>query len=205
MTAENGNGEERMEAQRRHGVVVVSCIAMVAAMAGLSYAAVPLYRLYCQVTGYQGTTQRAAKPSDTVLDRTLTVRFDANVSPDLPWRFEPLQKKLDIKVGENTLAFYRATNTSNQPVTGTAIFNVAPEAVGLHFNKVQCFCFTEQRLEPGESKDMAVSFYVDPSFVEDEDTKEFSELTLSYTFYPALKPKEKTGKTALGETIRAGG
>jgi len=205
VTAENGNGEERMEAQRRHGVVVVSCIAMVAAMAGLSYAAVPLYRLYCQVTGYQGTTQRAAKPSDTVLDRTLTVRFDANVSPDLPWRFEPLQKKLDIKVGENTLAFYRATNTSNQPVTGTAIFNVAPEAVGLHFNKVQCFCFTEQRLEPGESKDMAVSFYVDPSFVEDEDTKEFSELTLSYTFYPALKPKEKTGKTALGETIRAGG
>lgn len=205
MTAENGNGEERMEAQRRHGVVVVSCIAMVAAMAGLSYAAVPLYRLYCQVTGYQGTTQRAAKPSDTVLERTLTVRFDANVSPDLPWRFEPLQKKLDIKVGENTLAFYRATNTSNQPVTGMAIFNVAPEAVGLHFNKVQCFCFTEQRLEPGESKDMAVSFYVDPSFVEDEDTKEFSELTLSYTFYPAQKPKEKTGKTALGETIRAGG
>jgi cytochrome c oxidase assembly protein subunit 11 len=201
----NGNGEERTEAQRRHGVVVVSCIAMVAAMAGLSYAAVPLYRLYCQVTGYQGTTQRAAKPSDAVLDRTLTVRFDANVSPDLPWRFEPLQKKLEIKIGENTLAFYRATNTSDQPVTGTAIFNVAPEAVGLHFNKLQCFCFTEQRLEPGESKDMAVSFYVDPGFVEDEDTKEFSELTLSYTFYPSQKPKEKTGKTALGGTIRVGG
>jgi cytochrome c oxidase assembly protein subunit 11 len=166
---------------------------------------VPLYRLYCQATGYAGTTQRVAKPSDTVLDRTLTVRFDANVSPDLPWSFEPLQKKLDVKIGENTLAFYRATNTSDKPVSGMAVFNVAPEAAGTHFNKVQCFCFTEQRLGPGQTVDMAVSFYVDPAWAEDDDTKDVSELTLSYTFYPALTPKVRTGKTASSETIRAGG
>lgn len=205
MTAADGNGGEKVGARRRDLTIVVVCGAVVLAMAGLSYAAVPLYRLYCQATGYAGTTQRAAKPSDTVLDRMLTVRFDANVSPELPWRFEPLQKKLDVRIGENTLAFYRATNTSDQPVTGTAVFNVAPESAGLHFNKVQCFCFTEQRLEPGQTVDMAVSFYVDAGFVDDEDTKEFSELTLSYTFYPAQKPKEKTGKTASSETTRAGG
>ena len=109
-----------------------------------------------------------------------------------------------MKIGENALAFYRATNNSDHAITGTAVFNVTPDVVGLHFNKVQCFCFTEQRLGPGQTVDMAVSFYVDPGFVEDDDTKEFSELTLSYTFYPAQKPREKTGKTAASET-RAGG
>jgi cytochrome c oxidase assembly protein subunit 11 len=204
VTAADGNGGEKVGAPRRDRTVAVVCVAIVLGMVGLSYAAVPLYRIYCQTTGYAGTTQRAAKPSETVLDRTLTVRFDANVSPDLPWRFEPLQRKLDVKIGENTLAFYRATNTSDKPVTGMAVFNVAPDAAGSHFNKVQCFCFTEQRLEAGQTVDMAVSFYVDPGWVEDEDTKEFSELTLSYTFYPAPKPQEKTGKTASSET-RTGG
>ncbi len=204
MTAEDGRGGKKVGAQRRHHTVVVSCIAMVTAMAGLSYAAVPLYRLYCQATGYQGTTQRAAKPSETVLDRTVTVRFDANVSPDLPWKFEPVQRRLDVKIGENTLALYRATNTSDKPITGTAVFNVAPESAGLHFIKVQCFCFTEQRLEAGQTVDMAVSFYVDPSWDTDDDTKDVSELTLSYTFYPVAKPRERTGKTASSE-IRVGG
>ena len=200
MTAADGNGGEKVGARRRDRTVAVVCVAIVLGMVGLSYAAVPLYRIYCQATGYAGTTQRAAKPSERVLDRTLTVRFDANVSPDLPWRFEPLQRRLDVKIGENTLAFYSATNTSDKPVTGMAVFNVAPDAAGSHFNKVQCFCFTEQRLEAGQTVDMAVSFYIDPGWVEDEDTKEFSELTLSYTFYPAQKPQ----KTALGET-RTGG
>jgi cytochrome c oxidase assembly protein subunit 11 len=206
MTAEDGNGEEKVGANRRDITTVAVCAGIVLAMIGLSYAAVPLYRLYCQATGYAGTTQRAAKPSETVLDRTLTVRFDANVSSDLPWRFEPLQKKLDVKIGENALALYRATNTSDKPVTGTAVFNVAPENAGLHFNKVQCFCFTEQTLAPGQTVDMAVSFYIDPGWVDDEDTKEFSELTLSYTFYPAQKVQEKTGKTAASkESTRTGG
>jgi len=204
VTAADGKGGETGGAPRRDRNIVVACIALVLGMAGLSYAAVPLYRIYCQATGYAGTTQRAAKPSETVLDRTLTVRFDANVSPDLPWRFEPLQRKLDVKVGENALAFYRATNTSDKPVTGMAVFNVAPDNAGSHFNKVQCFCFTEQRLAPGQTVDMAVSFYIDPGWVVDEDTKDFSELTLSYTFYPAQKPKEPTGKTAASGT-RIGG
>jgi cytochrome c oxidase assembly protein subunit 11 len=204
VTAAAGNGGEKVGAQRRDRTIAIVCVAIVLGMVGLSYAAVPLYRIYCQATGYAGTTQRAAKPSERVLDRTLTVRFDANVSPGLPWRFEPLQRRLDVKIGENTLAFYRATNTSDKPVTGMAVFNVAPDAAGSHFNKVQCFCFTEQRLEAGQTVDMAVSFYVDPGWVEDEDTKDFSELTLSYTFYPAQKSQEKTGKTASSET-RTGG
>src|SRR4051812_23171130 len=165
-------------------------------MAGLSFAAVPLYRLYCQVTGYQGTTQRAAASSNVVLDRTVTVFFDANVSAGLPWTFEPVQRKVDVKIGENALAFYRATNNADHAVTGTAVFNVTPDAVGLHFTKVQCFCFTEQRLEPGQSVDMAVSFFVDPTFVTDDDTKGLSEMTLSYAFYPVAEPQKKQGQTA---------
>ena len=195
MTAADGNGREKVGAQRRDRTVAVVCVAIVLAMVGLSYAAVPLYRIYCQATGYAGTTQRAAKPSETVLDRTLTVRFDANVSPDLPWRFEPLQRKLDMKIGENTLAFYRATNTSDHPITGMAVFNVAPEAAGSHFNKVQCFCFTEQRLEAGEAVDMPVSFFVAPAILSDHGDDNLTEITLSYTFYPATNQKTG-GKTA---------
>jgi cytochrome c oxidase assembly protein subunit 11 len=197
VTASNGNGGQKRTPQGRDRTVALTCVAIVVTMIGLSYAAVPLYRIYCQVTGYAGTTQRAERPSDKVLDRMLTVHFDANVAADLPWRFEPLQRKIDVKIGENTLAFYRATNTSDHAVTGTAVFNVAPEASGSHFNKIQCFCFTEQRLEAGQTVDMAVSFYVDPAFVDDEDTKDYSELTLSYTFYAVDKPKEKPGKTAV--------
>jgi cytochrome c oxidase assembly protein subunit 11 len=158
-------------------------------MVGLSFAAVPLYRLYCQVTGYGGTTQRAEQSSGTVLDRTLIVRFDSNVASGLPWKFEPEQRRLEVKIGENALAFYKATNISDRPVTGTAVFNVTPESAGVHFNKIECFCFTEQRLEPGQSVDMAVSFFVDPAFADDEDTTQLSELTLSYTFYPSDKPQ----------------
>jgi cytochrome c oxidase assembly protein subunit 11 len=169
-------------------------------MVGLSFAAVPLYRLYCQVTGYAGTTQRAEAASDTVLDRTLTVRFDSNVASELPWVFEPAQRRLELKVGENALAFYKATNTSDHAVTGTAVFNVTPESAGLYFNKIECFCFTEQRLEPGQSVDMPVSFYVDPAFVDDVDTKDLSELTLSYTFYPVAKPEKTVGQAATGKT-----
>ena len=186
---------------RSHRTIAVSCIAVVLAMTGLSYAAVPLYGLYCQVTGYAGTTQRVAEASSHVVDHILTVHFDANVDKALPWKFEPLQHKVDVKVGENTLVFYRATNTSDRPVTGTAVFNVAPEAIGIHFNKIECFCFTEQRLEPGQSLDMPVSFYIDPAFVDDEDTKDLPELTLSYTFYPA---DEKPGQTVAKSTGSGG-
>jgi cytochrome c oxidase assembly protein subunit 11 len=199
VTAANGNGGQEQAGTKRHLPIAAVCIVVVAGMVGLSFAAVPLYRLYCQVTGYAGTTQRAEKASETVLDRTLTVRFDSNVAADLPWTFEPQQHKLEVKIGENMLAFYKATNNSERAITGTAVFNVAPEAVGLYFNKVQCFCFTEQRLEPGQTVDMPVSFYVDPGFVKDDDTKGLTELTLSYTFYPVEKPQKKTlGQAAAG-------
>ena len=166
-------------------------------MVGLAYASVPLYSLFCQVTGYGGTTQRAEAPSDTVLDQTMTIRFDANVAPGLGWKFEPVQHTVDVKIGENTLIFYRAENTSDRPITGTATFNVTPEIAGSYFNKIACFCFQEQRLEPGQSIDMPVSFFVDPAIVEDSSgAGKLSQITLSYTFYPAEKQKSAAAPPA---------
>lgn len=158
-------------------------------MLGMAYAAVPLYQLFCQVTGYGGTTQRATKPSDVILDRTITVRFDANVN-GLAWSFEPVVRKMDVRIGENTLAFYRATNISDRPLVGTSTFNVSPDVTGSFFNKLECFCFTEQKLEPGESIEMPVSFYVDPRLVDDKDARKVQQITLSYTFFPVDKPKQ---------------
>jgi len=197
VTAGNGNGGRERQTVSRHRSIAAACAVIVASMVGLSFAAVPLYRIYCQVTGYAGTTQRAEKASEKVLDRKLTVHFDANVASNLPWSFEPEQRKLEVKIGENTLAFYKATNNSDHAITGTAVFNVAPASVGAYFNKIQCFCFTEQTLQPGQSADMTVSFYVDPEFVEDDDTKDLTELTLSYTFYEADKPQQRLGQAAV--------
>jgi cytochrome c oxidase assembly protein subunit 11 len=164
-------------------LIALSLVGLVAAMVGLSFAAVPLYRIFCQATGYNGTPQRAAQGADKVLDRTITVRFDANVDKSLPWSFEPVQKKMDVKIGETALAFFKATNTSKAPVTGSAVFNVSPEQIGSYFTKIQCFCFTKQTLAPGESKEMPVTFFVDPKMVDDDDTKNVTEITLSYTMY----------------------
>jgi cytochrome c oxidase assembly protein subunit 11 len=173
----------------RHRRVALWCAAVAVAMVGLAYASVPLYRLFCQVTGYGGTTQKVSKPSDTVLDSAVTVRFDANVGRGLSWTFEPVERRVDVKLGETTLALYRATNTSGRPMTGMATFNVAPEVAGIYFNKLVCFCFKEQRLEPGQSVEMPVSFFVDPAIVNDKDAGKVSQITLSYTFYPADDPK----------------
>jgi cytochrome c oxidase assembly protein subunit 11 len=194
VTEGNGSNGQQRQAPARHGAIAAVCAVVALGMVGMSFAAVPLYRLYCQVTGYAGTTQRAEKASDIVLDRTLKVHFDSNVAADLPWTFEPAQRSLEVKIGENMLAFYRATNNTDRAITGTAVFNVTPEAIGIHFNKVECFCFTEQTLEPGQTVDMPVSFYVDPAFVDDEDTKDLSELTLSYTFYAVDPPKKQLGQ-----------
>ncbi|MFN3625131.1 MAG: cytochrome c oxidase assembly protein [Hyphomicrobium sp.] len=203
MTASNEQ-QRKTQAAPRHKTVALICSVLVLAMAGLSFAAVPLYRLYCQVTGYQGTTQRAEKASGVVLDRTVKVHFDANVAANLPWKFEPVQSSLDVKVGENTLAYFKATNTSDKATVGTAVFNVTPDAVGPHFNKVQCFCFTEQRLEPGQSVEMPVSFFVDPAFATDEETSALSELTLSYSFYPVAEPKKVEGQASVGSAGKGG-
>jgi cytochrome c oxidase assembly protein subunit 11 len=168
---------------RRHGVLALSLAGLVAAMVGLSFAAVPLYRIFCQATGYNGTPQRADKGADHVLDRTITIRFDGNVDPALPWSFAPVQRTMDVKIGETALAFFKATNKADVPVTGSAVFNVSPEQAGLYFTKIQCFCFTKQTLAAGKSAEMPVTFFVDPKIVDDEDTKNIAEITLSYTFY----------------------
>jgi cytochrome c oxidase assembly protein subunit 11 len=178
------------ELARRHRKVGLWCAAVVFGMVGASYAAVPLYRMLCQLTGFDGTPQRASAPSEVVLDRTMNIRFDANTAPGLGWRFEPEQRTVDVKIGETTLAFYRATNTSDHAVTGTSTFNVLPEQAAVFFNKLECFCFKEQTLEPGQSMDLPVSFFVDPRIVHDKDAGGTTHITLSYTFHPVpSKPK----------------
>jgi cytochrome c oxidase assembly protein subunit 11 len=174
----------------KKGLVALSLAALVAGMVGLSFAAVPLYRMFCQATGYGGATQRADVAPKDILDRMVTVRFDANVNPNLPWSFAPEQRIMQVHIGENALAFFKATNNSDKPVTGTAGFNVAPQAAGRYFTKVQCFCFTQQTLAPGQSIEMPVSFFVDPRFVEDESTENIPEITLSYTFYRSDDPSD---------------
>ena len=145
---------------------------VVVGMIGLSFAAVPLYRLFCQVTGYGGTTQVAESAPEKAGERNFTVQFDANVDPRLDWAFKPLQRAVEIRVGEQALAFYQARNLTDKTLFGTATFNVTPLKLGQYFNKVECFCFTEQRLEPGEAVEMPVSFYIDPAVSEDIDMDE---------------------------------
>lgn len=188
--------EHDSEMTRRHRKVAAWCTLVVVSMVAVSFAAVPLYRIFCQMTGFGGTTQRVAKGSEVVLDRTVIVRFDANTGPGLPWEFTPVERTMKVRIGENALAFYRATNASDRPVTGTAAFNVLPELTGAYFNKISCFCFTEQTLGPGESVEMPVSFYVDPAIVNDKDTKDVREITLSYTFYKVEQPKANVAQTA---------
>ena len=175
----------------RNTRVAVFSAAIAVGMLGMSYAAVPLYQMFCQVTGFAGTTQRAEKAPDKseILDKTVVVRFDSNVSNGLTWKFKPVEKTLDVKYGENRLAFYTATNTSDKPVTGTATFNVAPEAAGVYFNKIECFCFTEQTLQPGETVEMPVSFFIDPEMVKDRSARSITQITLSYTFFPVEAEK----------------
>lgn len=186
-------GAANLAAKQRRTAMYAGAFALF--MLGMAFASVPLYRIFCQVTGFGGTPQRAVAKSEKVLDRTIVVRFDSNVAHGLNWKFKPVQRKMTVKIGENALAFYRATNTSDKPITGTASFNVAPEAAGQHFVKIACFCFTEQTLKPGESVEMPVTFYVDPGLVDDPAASRISEITLSYTFYPASKDKSgETGK-----------
>ncbi len=186
--------------KRRDRAIVLACLAAVAGMGALSYAAVPLYKMFCQATGYGGTTQRAEKAPDVVLDRVITVRFDANVTPGMAWSFEPEQRTVDVKVGQSTLAFYAATNTSDRPITGTATFNVSPDIAGSYFAKIECFCFKEQRLEPGQRVEMPVSFFIDPEIAKDRDATSVREITLSYTFYPVAEPAraDAAGKPGRG-------
>ena len=164
--------------------IALASAAGAALMVGAAFASVPLYRIFCQVTGYGGTTQTADQAPTEVLDRVITIYFDGNTSRDMPWDFKPSQRKVIVKVGEVGLAFYEAHNLSSEVVTGTATFNVTPFKAGVYFTKVDCFCFTEQKLKPGERTDMPVTFYVDPEIADDPTLDDVKEITLSYTFFP---------------------
>jgi cytochrome c oxidase assembly protein subunit 11 len=161
-------------------------------MVGLSYASVPLYRLYCQVTGYQGATRTALRAPDAASAATITVRLDANVNNTLPWSFTPEQPQVTMALGESVTAVYRVKNLSNKPTVGSATFNVTPFDSGQFFNKIQCFCFTEHALKPGESAELPVTFFVDPKIRDNPDTADIGTITLSYTFFRA----EDEGKAA---------
>ena len=170
--------------RRRHRRTAGGLLLVVAGMVGLSFAAVPLYDLFCRVTGYGGTVQRAETGADRVLDRTVTIRFDSTVSGSLPWSVRPEQNTMTLRVGETGMVAYIARNRTDRSTAGTSTFNVSPPSAGIYFNKIECFCFTEQPLGPGGSVEMPVVFFVDPDFVDDKDTRGLSEITLSYTFFP---------------------
>ncbi|SFT94661.1 cytochrome c oxidase assembly protein subunit 11 [Pseudovibrio denitrificans] len=191
MTDQNSETAEQVKAKRSNATVAVICAGVFFGMVGLSFAAVPLYQLFCQVTGYGGTTQRAEEASETILDREIIVSFDANVAPGLDWDFKPKQKKVRVKLGQMTEIMYEAKSLAQQVSTGTSTFNVAPFEVGGYFNKIDCFCFTEQPLQSGESIDMPVVFFIDPELDKDESLKNIKEITLSYTFFELPKDGEE--------------
>jgi cytochrome c oxidase assembly protein subunit 11 len=176
----------RATTSSRNRLFAVVLVGAVFGMVGMAYAAVPLYALFCRVTGYGGTTQVAQSPSERVLDREIVVRFDANVR-GLPWAFRPAVPEVRLKVGETETVSYVAENASERVTVGTATFNVAPPSAGAYFNKIACFCFTEQRLAPGGRIDMPVQFFVDPGIAEDRDLDAVTTITLSYTFFPAAR------------------
>ncbi|MFN4283036.1 MAG: cytochrome c oxidase assembly protein [Alphaproteobacteria bacterium] len=180
-----------MDLKRRNRFTAFAAASVVAGMVGMSYAAVPLYELFCQVTGFGGTPMRADAAPHEILDRDVTVRLNADVGQGLAWKFQPLKRDVTLKVGEETLAFYRATNVSDKPIVGMATFNVTPDKAGQYFNKIACFCFTEQRLEPGQSIDMPVTFFVDPRIAQDRNLDDVHDITLSYTFFPVDKPTSR--------------
>ncbi len=172
--------------------VAMRLVALVAVMGTLSFAAVPFYDWFCRVTGYGGTTTVAAAPSASVSTQSVTIRFDASTSAGMPWTFRPVAREVTLKLGETGLAFYEAHNPTDEPVGGTASYNVVPYAAGSHFVKIACFCFQEQVLQPGQTVRMPVTFYVDPAILDDPEAKFAREITLSYTFHRAALPAAET-------------
>src|SRR4030081_79276 len=188
-TSRNTAGRGSRRRLSRDAAVAASCGVLVALMVGASYAAVPFYNWFCRTTGFNGTTQVATSaPSAAPLTRKIAVRFDANVAPGLPWKFEPEQTEIEVRIGEVVTVFYTVTNQSARATTGQAAYNVAPLTVGAYFQKINCFCFTEQTMAAGEKREMPVVFYVDPALVADAENDGLNTITLSYTFYPVRDP-----------------
>ena len=182
MTAGNTPSDGR--ASRRDVVVAAACGVFVAAMVGAAYAAVPLYNWFCRTTGFGGTTQVSTAAPSQVLGRTITVRFDANVAPGLPWRFVPEKNSIDVRIGEVLTVNYVVTNLAARDTVGQASYNVTPPTTGAYFQKINCFCFTEQSMQAGETREMPVVFYIDPALAQDADQNGLNTITLSYTYFP---------------------
>lgn len=176
---------------------VAQTVTLVLVMGSLAWAAVPFYDWFCRVTGFGGATNVAEAGSDVILDRTITVRFDASLDRDMPWTFKPVEREMTLRIGETGLAFYEATNPTDRPVAGSASYNVTPYSAGGYFDKIACFCFEEQVLQPGETVLMPVSFFVDPAIVDDREAKFVHTITLSYTFYEIDLPAEAEAQAAL--------
>ena len=200
MNSETKAGQRKRNAGASGVVIAVACAAFAFGMLGAAFASVPLYRLFCQVTGYGGTTQRAEAAPAAISDKQVTVRFDGNVAEGLPWSFRPNQREIRVNLGAQATVTYHVENRSDRTITGQALFNVTPEAAGLYFNKIACFCFSNQTLKPGEKVDMPIVFYVDPEMADTEELNSLHAITLSYTFFPiddpapvaaAPKPAEK--------------
>jgi len=177
-------------------LVAAACGAFVAVMVGAAYAAVPLYNWFCRATGFGGTTQVAGSAPVQISQRRITVRFDANTGPGLPWRFEPEQRSIEVRVGEVITVNYLVINEVARPITASAVYNVVPLNMGAYFQKINCFCFTEQTLKPGEKREMPVVFYIDPAIVKDAEGAELNTITLSYTFYPQREPSRPVADSA---------
>ena len=193
------------ELRRKNRLFLGGLFGLVFGMVGLAYASVPLYALFCQVTGFGGTTQRAEAAPVRQVDRSIKVRFNADVNQSLPWRFKPEQRELTVKLGETGLAAYQAVNRADRPTVGTALYNVTPDKAGKYFNKIECFCFTEQVLEPGQSVDMPVAFFVDPSLADDPAMEDVTTITLSYTFFRAKDETQVLAQHAAQAGAKAGG
>lgn len=192
---------------RRNRRVMIAAVLLALASLGLGFAAVPLYRVFCQATGYNGTTQRAlAAPGPRpVAGRTMSIRFDSNVAPGMPWDFRPERRVMTVPIGARSMAIFVARNRSDRPVTGAAVFNVTPSQAGAWFTKIQCFCFTLQTLAPGQEVRMPVVFYVDPGILTDPDNRDTQQITLSYTFNPVEGGDPDTAPAPTGKTIEPGG
>jgi cytochrome c oxidase assembly protein Cox11 len=188
--------------RRRNLKIVLPAVGVIGIMLGLVAYSPTLYRLFCAATGYGGTTQRVDSDTGTVSDRVITVRFDSNVAPGLPWRFEPVQREVKVRLGEQQLVSFTAENLTDQAIVGHATFNVTPQTTGIYFNKVQCFCFDEERLNAHQKVDMPVVFFVDPALADDPETRDVDTITLSYTFFRSVNP---TGAKDLSRFVASAG